>query len=62
MFLAFVLLLIMAYVFFKLGVYSVLLTIFQVLFQALLVVSGAFVVYFVWRKVMARRRGHIDVK
>jgi len=62
MFLMFIVLLIMSLLFFKLGVYSVLVAMFQGLFQVLMVVSGAFIVYFVWKKVTTRRRGQIEVQ
>jgi threonine/homoserine/homoserine lactone efflux protein len=62
MFLMFIVLLIMSFVFFKLGVYSVLVAMFQGLFQVLMVVSGAFIVYFVWKKVTTRRCGQIEVQ
>ena len=48
--------LVMAFVFFKLGVYSVLLGLVQVVAKVLLIVTGAFLVVAAWRWVMRRRR------
>ena len=56
MFWMFLVLLVMGFVFFKLGVYSIVLALFQLLFKVLFVLSGAFLLVAAWRWVARRRR------
>ena len=56
MFWIFLLLLFVGFVFFKLGVYAVLLGVLEMLLKIVLLVTGGFILYAVWKRIARRRR------